>query len=223
LDFVAPLKILVVDDYAVVRCGVRALVESEPGWTVCAEARDGQSAIDKAVELLPDVIVMDLVMPGLGGTEATRRIVSELHLPTKVLVHSANESHASVREALSAGARGYVLKRDPARELVEGIRHVSQGQQFFSASVADVVIAGNARAGDPQDRARPVAIPALTPREREVLLLLAEGKRNDDVAQILGISTKTAESHRRNVMEKLKMRSVADLVRYAIRQHWIEP
>jgi DNA-binding NarL/FixJ family response regulator len=215
------LRIMVADDHEVVRRGLRALIESEEGWTVCGEASDGSSAVDQVAALCPDVVLMDVAMPHLNGIEATRRIVQGQSPRTVVLMLSARESESLVQEALAAGARGFMLKSDAGQELLGAVRSVSQGRPFFSARVAEFVVQGYMRAGsDRTNQAAPK--PILTGRERQVLQLLAEGKSNKQVASALEISVKTAESHRANLMKKLRVQSLSDLVRYAIRNQMIE-
>ena len=215
------LRIMVADDHEVVRRGLRALIESEEGWTVCGEASDGCSAVDQVAALAPDVVLMDVAMPHLNGIEATRRIVQGQSPRTIVLILSARESESLVQEALAAGARGFMLKSDAGQELLGAVRSVSQGRPFFSARVAEFVVQGYMRSGsDRGNQAAPK--PVLTARERQVLQLLAEGKSNKQVASALEISVKTAESHRANLMKKLRVQSLSDLVRYAIRNQMIE-
>ena len=215
------LRIVVADDHEVVRRGLRALIESEEGWSVCGEASDGCAAVEQVAALAPDVVLMDVAMPQLNGIEATRRILQGQSPRTVVLILSARESESLVQEALAAGARGFMLKSDAGQELLGAVRSVSQGRPFFSARVAEFVVQGYMRAGsDRGELAPPKAV--LTARERQVLQLLAEGKSNKQVASALEISVKTAESHRANLMKKLHVQSLSDLVRYAIRNQMIE-
>jgi DNA-binding NarL/FixJ family response regulator len=217
------LRIMVADDHEVVRRGLRALIESEAGWTVCGEASDGCTAVDQAAELAPDVVLMDVAMPQLNGIEATRRIVQGKSPRTVVLMLSARESESLVQEALAAGARGFMLKSDAGQELLGALRSVSQGRPFFSARVAEFVVQGYMRSGNERGGGfAGTPKPVLTARERQVLQLLAEGKSNKQVASTLEISVKTAESHRANLMKKLRVQSLSDLVRYAIRNQMIE-
>jgi DNA-binding NarL/FixJ family response regulator len=218
------LRIMLADDHEVVRRGLRALIESEAGWTVCGEASDGASAVDQVAALAPDVVLMDVAMPQLNGIEATRRIVHGQSPRTVVLILSARESESLVQEALAAGARGFMLKSDAGADLLGAVKSVSQGRPFFSARVAEFVVQGYMRSGT--ERTGPssggAVKPLLTARERQVLQLLAEGKSNKQVASALEISVKTAESHRANLMKKLRVGSLSDLVRYAIRNQMIE-
>jgi DNA-binding NarL/FixJ family response regulator len=214
-----PLRLLVADDHEVVRHGLRALLESEPGWAVVAEAVSGREAVQKTVELAPDVVVLDITMPELNGLEATRQIL-KLRPECAVLILTVHESEQVVREVLDAGARGYILKSDAGRDLVAAVASLREGKAFFTSRVARMVVegfrGGSASAGAPARR-------GLTAREREIVQLLAEGRSNKEVAARLGISAKTAETHRTNIMRKLDFHSMSELVRYAIRNKMVEP
>jgi len=213
------MRILVADDHEVVRHGVRALLEARPGWQVVAEAVDGREAVEKSKRLQPDVIILDIGMPGLNGLDAARQILKAAP-KSGILILTMHESEQVVREVLAAGARGYVLKSDAGRDLVNAVEAVGRQRIFFTSSVAQVVLKRSlGRPGDGQPApAEPVS---LTHREREVVQLLGEGKSNKEVADILGISVRTAETHRSNIMHKLECGSLSDLVRYAIRNHII--
>jgi DNA-binding NarL/FixJ family response regulator len=215
------LRILVADDHAVVRQGVRTLIEEEPGWEVCGEAVTGHEAVKKAIQLKPDVVIVDLGMPELNGLEVTRQVRSAVP-QSEVLVLTMHESEQVVREVLSAGARGYVLKSDAGRDLVAAITSLRQHRPFFTSKVATMVLQGYLGRG-PRAKPGSPAKGRLTPRERQIVQLLAEGKSNKEVAAKLGLSVKTAETHRTNVMRKLELRSLSDLVRYAVRNRIIEP
>jgi len=211
-----------VDDHDVVRHGLRALLEAQPGWQVVDEARDGREAIERVRRHKPDVVVMDFSMPGLNGLEATRQIL-KAHPVTEVLVLTMHESEQIAREALSAGARGYVLKSDAGRDLVNAVESLRVHKPYFTPRVSQMVLDGylkNALA-DGHGGREPREV--LTPREREIVQLLAEGKSNKEVASNLGISAKTTETHRANIMRKLNLHSVSDLVRYAVRNKMVEP
>jgi DNA-binding NarL/FixJ family response regulator len=215
------LRIFIADDHEVVRQGLRVLLENGTGWSVCGEAVDGRRAVEGVLELRPDLVVMDVSMPQLGGLEATRQIARQLpRLP--ILMLSVNESEDLVREVITAGARGFVLKSDTGRDLLTAVDELRLGRPFFSARLADFVLQGYLRGGA---RGEPPPAPAegLTGREREVLQLLAEGQSNKEVAASLGIGVKTAEAHRANLMRKLGVRSLGELVRYAIRNRLVEP
>ena len=211
----AALRILIADDHDVVRHGLKSLLESQPGWEVCAQASTGREAVDLARDTRPDVAVLDVTMPELGGLEVARQIAAILPR-TEILILTMHDSEELVREVLRAGARGFVLKTDTGRDLVKAIEAVSEHQPFFTAKIAEMVVDGYLRSGESTPAHARVA-GGLTPREREVLQLLAEGRSNKQVAVALGISTKTVEAHRVNIMRKLKLHSVAELVRYAVR------
>jgi DNA-binding NarL/FixJ family response regulator len=209
-------KILIADDHEVVRKGLRSLLEHEPALEVVGEACNGREAVEKASTNHPDVVVLDIGMPELNGLEATRRIVKAAPR-TEVLILTVYDSEEVIREVLRAGARGYVLKSDAGRLLLTAVEAVAAHKPFFTSRVSELVLAGFL-SGDlprPEEELPPGA--PLTPREREVLQLLAEGKSNKDVAAALGIGLKTVETHRMNLMAKLGLHSVVDLVRYAIR------
>jgi DNA-binding NarL/FixJ family response regulator len=214
------VHILIADDHELVRKGLRMVLESQPGWTVCGEAVNGRQAVELARELQPDVIVMDLSMPELNGLEATRQI-RRAFPRIEVLILTVHESEQLVSEVLDAGARGYILKADTSRLLVTAIEALIQHRPFFTAAVSEVVLGGYLRPGQPT-RATSRALPRLTAREREIVQLLVEGKTNKDVAAALGVSVKTVDAHRTNIMSKLNLHSVTELVRYAIRNQIIE-
>ena len=204
------LRILVVDDHEVVRLGVRALLESHPGWQVCAEAIDGRDAVEKATSLSPDVVILGLEMPGLNGIDATRQI-RQRSPGTEVLVLTADVSELRAREALEAGARGYLLKSDAARDIANAVGLVAQHKPYVSSSIAEAI--SDSALPPPPPHNRPARVGALTGREREIVQLLAEGKTAKEVASILSISRKTVETHRANVARKLQLRGLCDLIR----------
>ena len=213
-----PVRILVADDHQVVRTGLRALLESKSGWQVCAEAANGREAVEKAGQLKPDVAVLDIGMPLLNGVEATRQI-RKLSPQTEILILTMHDSELLIQEVLGAGALGYILKDDADRNLVAAVDALRRHKPYLSSRVSESVSnpsAPDRTAFNPSSRSR------LTPREREVLQLLAEGKSNKEVAGILGISVKTAETHRANIMLKLDFHSVTELVRYAVRNKIIQ-
>jgi DNA-binding NarL/FixJ family response regulator len=211
------LRIVVVDDHAVVRRGVRALLESQPGWEISAEATTGRQAVEVAKRLQPDVVVMDLSLPELNGLDATRQILKESPR-TEVLVLTMHHSEELARNVLQAGARGYILKSDAGRLLIDAIETLLAGGTFFTARMQTLVDGPMERGV----RRENVIDTHLTRREREVLQLIAEGKSNKEIGTALKITTKTAETHRARLMAKLSLHSVADLVRYAIRNQIIE-
>ena len=209
-----PLRILVADDHAVVRRGVRALLEGQMDWQVCGEASTGPEAVEQTRLLDPDIVVLDLSMPELNGLDAARRILRESPR-TQVLVLTMHHSEELAHQVLQAGARGYVLKSDADRELVAAVDSLQQRRTFLTPNLA----ASDAGAdGTQADGGRG----ELTPREREIVQLVAEGRSSKEVAAMLGISVKTVESHRTNVMRKLRIRSVSQLVRYAVRNRIVQ-
>ena len=214
------LQILIVDDHEVVRRGLRVLIEQHPEWEVCGEAKDGREAVEKARELKPDVVVMDIGMPELNGLEATRQILKAARR-TEVLILTAHESEQLVREVLEAGAHGYVLKSAAGRDLVNAIEALSKREAFFTNSVAKIVLQSYGKKGSPEESSEKLPL-LLSPREREIIQLLAEGKSNNEVAEVLYISAKTVETHRAHIMAKLNLHSIAELVHYAIRNQIVE-
>ena len=213
------LRILIADDYEVVRYGVRSLLQEQAGWEICGEAVDGRDAVVKAAELRPDVVILDIGMPNLNGLEAARQI---LHVApqTMVLVLTMDESEQAMREALQAGVRGFVLKSDTARDLVTAIEALQNRRTFFTPRVAELVLDGYT--GRKHSRSAWGLQDPLTRREREIVQLLAEGKSTKEVAVVLGLSVKTAETHRANIMRKLNIHSVSQLVLYAVRNNIVQ-
>jgi len=205
---------LVADDHEVVRKGLIAILERQPEWQVCGEACNGREAVEKAKQLMPDVMVMDVSMPGLNGLEATRHVV-KANLPTKVLILTLHDSEQIVLDVIDAGASGFLLKSDSGSELVAAVDALRRHKTYFTSSVAGRVLEGYLRGGT---RFNPGRGP-LTPREREVVQLLAEGSSTKEVAVVLGLSVKTAETHRSNIMRKLQLHSVGSLVLYAVRNN----
>lgn len=206
-------RILVADDHEVVRKGLIAILEQQPAWQVCGEACNGREAVEKARQLMPDVMVMDVSMRGLNGLEATRKIVKE-NPATKVLILTLEDSSQLVRDVLDAGARGFLLKSDSGSELVAAVDALLRGKTYFTSKVAALVLDGYLR-GTPFSGVRSL----LTAREREIVQLLAEGSSTKEVAGVLGLSVKTAETHRSNIMRKLQLHSVSSLVLYAVRHN----
>ncbi|MGA2397006.1 MAG: response regulator transcription factor [Steroidobacteraceae bacterium] len=213
-----PARILIADDHELLRRGLVAELSEVPGWVVVAEVANGRDAVASAAEFKPDLVVLDLTMPELNGLEAARRILSA-EPSTRILILTAHESEQLVREVLSVGARGYVLKSDAGRILVVALQALLEGGSFFTSSVARVVMDGYLR----NEASAPSAAQTLSGREREIVQLLVEGNSNKDVARALNISVKTAETHRSNIMRKLGLGSLPELVRYAIRNNIIEP
>jgi DNA-binding NarL/FixJ family response regulator len=208
------VRILVADDHSVVRRGLRALLESRRGWKICGEAANGREAVERARRLKPDVAILDIGMPGLNGVEAARQI-RKVSPKTEILILSAHGSEKLVLEVLEAGARGYVVKEEADESLMVAVDALLRHVPFLTARIAKL-IAREKRGGlskAPKGR--------LTSREREIAQLLAEGKTNKEVAAALGISAKTVETHRANIMLKLNIHSITDLVHYAIRNKMI--
>jgi DNA-binding NarL/FixJ family response regulator len=217
---VPSLKVFVADDHDVVRRGVKSLIESHPGWVVCGEARTGAEAVRKCEELKPDVVVLDFNMPEMNGLEAAKRILKALP-HTETLILSVDHSNYLIREILLAGVRGYVLKSDSDRDLVAAIEALSNHRPFFAVCATEMMLNSKIGGGGAGSSAEVWKEP-LTAREQELLRLIAEGKNSREAASILGISAKTADTHRANLMRKLQVHSVTDLVRYAIRNHIVE-
>lgn len=213
------VRIVVVDDHAVVRRGVRALLESHAGWEVVAEAATGREALEAVKRHQPEIVVMDLSLPELNGLEATRQIVSEAP-QTEVLVLTMHHSEQLAREVLKAGARGYILKSDADENLIAAVEALRQHRPFLTSGVTEFMLDGFLRDGNRSEQASKETV---TPREREIIQLIAEGHSNKEAAARLGISVKTIEAHRANIMRKLRLRSVSDLVRYAIRNKIAQP
>jgi len=215
------LRIMIADDHDIIRRGLRALLSSRPGWTICAEAATGREAIVLAEQHKPDIVVMDISMPDLNGLEAARKIRKMLP-KTEVLVLSLHYSDQLVREVVDAGARAYIMKSDADRDLLIAVEALSNHRSFFTSRAAEMLIDGFCKQNLPVEP-RGLLRNRLTSREREIVQLLAEGRSSKEVAVTLGISVKTAETHRANIMRKLELHSVSELVRYAVRNQIIEP
>jgi DNA-binding NarL/FixJ family response regulator len=210
-----PIRILLADDHTVVRKGLRLLLESSEGFSVVADAADGRDAVTLAEKHAPDVVVMDVAMPGLNGIEAARQITAKLP-QTSVVFLSMHSDEAYVLKALKAGARAYLLKDSAEYDLINAVKAVSEGKAFFSPAISKMLVADYMR--QMQERAVEDSYDLLTTREREVLQLLAEGKNNKEVASILNLSLYTVETHRSNIFQKLNLHSGAELILYAIRK-----
>ena len=211
------LGIVIVDDHAVVRRGVRALLESQPGWKVLGEAVTGREAVELAKRLQPDVVVMDLSLPELNGLDAARQILKDSPR-TEILVLTMHHSEELARDVLQAGARGYVLKSDADQSLIAAVENLRQHKPFLTSTVTEFVLDDYVHRTE-EESASPAAV---TPREREIIQLLAEGRSNKETASALGVSVKTVEAHRANIMRKLRLKSVSDLVRYEIRNKIVQ-
>lgn len=213
------LRILIADDHEVARRGIRALLESHPGWEVCGEARDGRETVELASRVNPDLILLDIGMPNLNGLEAARQILAASP-DVAILILTMHDSDQVVREVLRAGARGFLLKSDAGRDLVAAVEALQLQRTFFTTRVSQMVLNGFLDRDNQPDqtvRDQEYSHHVLTGREREVIQLLAEGKTSKEVAVTLNLSVKTAETHRTNLMRKLGLHSVADLTRYAVR------
>jgi len=215
------LRILLADDHEIVRRGLRALLERHEGWEICGEASDGRQALELAKQLKPDIVIVDIGMPNLNGLATTRQMLQ--HDPSfKIIVLTIADSDQVIREALNAGARGFVLKSDAARDLISAVEALQNKRMFFTPRVNDLVLAGFLEKGQAISRSTPPNLPTLTAREREVTQLLAEGKSSKEVASLLNLSSKTVETHRSNIMRKLSLHSIRDLVVYAIKNNIIQ-
>jgi DNA-binding NarL/FixJ family response regulator len=211
------VRVLLADDHDVLRRGLRQIIEEQPGWEICGEAANGREAVKLAAERQPDVAVLDVSMPELNGLEATRQI-RNVSPQTEILIFTMHESEQLVRDVLAAGARGYLLKNDAAQHIVAAVKALSMHKPFFTPEVSEVILDGFLR-GAPAE----TALPAPTPREREIIQLLAEGHGNKEIAALLDISVKTVETHRATIMRKIGANSVVDVVRYAVRNRIARP
>ena len=213
------LRILVADDHEIVRKGLVSLIKSQANWEVCGEADNGRQAVELAKQLRPGIIILDIGMPTLNGLEATRQILRE-NPQARILILTITDTDQAVRDVLDAGARGFLLKSDAARDLVSAIDALQYNKTFFTARVAEMVLSGyRGNYGTPKKN---LLLPNLTPREREVVQLLAEGRSTKEVASHLDLSVKTAETHRSNIMRKLGLHSVSELVLYAVRNNIVQ-
>jgi DNA-binding NarL/FixJ family response regulator len=209
------MRILIADDQEIVREGVRVLVEREPGWKISGEAANGRDVIDLARKLKPDAIILDLKLPASDGLEAVRQIRRAVP-ETEILVLSALESEDLIEQVFESGAKGYVRKAEAGRWLIPALRSLQKHKTFLTTEVSTALLSRFLTPG-PGTEKNSGFTERLTMREREIVRLLAEGKSNKEVAQALGISVRTGETHRAAVMRKLRLKSLADVVRYAIR------
>ena len=216
-----PLRILIADDHQLFRDGVRALLQSHAGWEICGEASTGREAVAKTLELRPDVIIFDISMPDLNGADAARRI-RMASKNAEILILSVHYSDQLIREIIDAGAHGYVLKTDSDRDLLLAVESLARHKPFFTSKAKRVIQNEFIREGKFTNISTVLHNP-LSSREREIVQLLAEGKNSREVSLSLGISVKTVETHRANIMRKLEIHNVSELVRYAVRNQIIEP
>jgi two-component system response regulator NreC len=210
------LRILIADDHALVRQGLRSVLEAQTNWTVCGEAQDGREAVKLALKLRPDIVLLDVTMPELNGLDATRQICRGLP-GTPILILTMHESEELCGEAVQTGASGCVLKSDSPRQLLAAIETVAAGGKYFPRPTGPVTQLGGQRGGGGG-----ALQPRLSAREREIVQLLAEGRTSKEIASRLGIAFKTVDAHRTNIMRRLNVHAVADLVRYAVREHIIQ-
>jgi len=216
---VKKLRILIADDHGLVRRGARAVLHSRHGWRVVGEAANGREAVDMAIELKPDVAVVDIGMPELDGVEVTRQIRKAVP-DTKVLVLTMHESDHMVRRALEVGACGYLLKSDLTECLTKAVKAIADGKRFVTPKVSEIVLDGFLKTRSEHLRGERRGT-RTTPREIEIIRLLAEGKSNKEVAAQLGITVRTVETHRAKIMLKLGFHSLAELIHYAIRNELV--
>ena len=216
------IRILVADDHEIVRRGLVSLLKSHAGWEVCGEAQDGREAVDKAKTLRPDIVILDIGMPNLNGLEATRQILRHDPL-SKILILTIEDGNDLVRAVLDAGARGFINKSDASRDLVAAVETVLSNKIYFTSRIAEMVLGGYLGQAQltTEGRGR-VASPALSAREREVVQLLAEGKSSKEIASHLELSVKTVETHRSNIMRKLNLHSLGNLVLYAVKNKIVQ-
>ena len=210
-----PIRILLADDHTVMRRGLRLLLESQPEFSVVAEAADGRQAVEQAEATQPDVAVLDIAMPNLSGIEAAQRISATLP-HTAIVILSMHSDEGYVLRALKAGAKGYLLKDSAEGDLIEAIKAVHEGRAFFSSEITRMLVADYVQ--EIRNRGAEDSYDLLTSREREILQLLAERKSNKDIALALHLSPYTIETHRRNLLEKLNLHSLAELILYAVRK-----
>ena len=209
------IRILLADDHNVMRGGLRLLLERQQGFRVVGEASDGRQAVEQAEETKPDIIVLDIAMPNLSGIEAAQRI-SALLPQTRIIILSMHADESYVLRALKAGAKGYLLKDSAENDLIEAIRAVDEGKAFFSPEISNIMVEDYVR--EMKRRGAEDSYELLTPREREILQMLAEGKSNKHIATVLDLSLYTVETHRRNLQDKLNLHSFAELILYAVRK-----
>jgi DNA-binding NarL/FixJ family response regulator len=217
---VKPFRILIADDHQIIRQGVKALLKSAD-WEICGEASTGREAVEKANELIPDIAILDITMPHLNGSDAARRI-RQKSKDTEVLILSVHYSDQLVREIIDAGASGYVLKTDSDHDLLLAMEALAKHKPFFTSKARKVIESEFIKDGTFTNSPTVLLHNELSSREREIVQLLAEGKNSREVGLSLGIAVKTVETHRANIMHKLEIHSISELVRYAVRNQIIE-
>jgi two-component system response regulator NreC len=214
-------RVLLADDHQVMRRGLRAVIETMDGWEVCAEVQTGRDAVVQAERLRPEIAVLDMTMPELNGLEATRQI-RKVSPQTEVLIFTGHETEELVHQVFEAGARSYILKTDGKDQLEAALRALADHKPYFTTQIGEILFSKIlAKKKGPAAAEENVTTGRLTDREREIVQLLAEGKSNKEVADVLGISVKTTETHRAAIMRKLQLKAFSELVRYAIRNHII--
>jgi DNA-binding NarL/FixJ family response regulator len=211
------LRILLADDHDVVRKGLRVMLDAHAGWEVCGEASNGREAVKLALELKPQIAVLDLEMPELNGLEATRQIKKEV-AGVEVLIYTMFETERLIRDVIAAGARAYILKSDAGQRLIEAVEALEHHKPFFTTKASETLLDSFLKS--PQ---KAPGDSVITDREREIVQLLAEGRVNKEIASMLGISVKTVETHRAAIMRKLEINSIVELVHYAIRNNLVKP
>ena len=216
------LRILLADDHELTRSGLRYLLEKRKDWNVCGEASNGRMAVEMTEKLRPDFAILDMSMPELNGLEATRQILKN-QPQMKILIYTMHETEKIIIDVLDAGARGVVLKSDAGENMVAAVESIAKGRKFFTSRVAETVVEAYLAKRPATESTDAPSHVVLTSREREVVQLLAEGKSNKEVADRLNISARTAEGHRSEIMRKLKLGSLAELIRYAIRNGIVQP
>jgi DNA-binding NarL/FixJ family response regulator len=218
---VSALKILIADDHDLVRRGIRVLLESHTNWEVCGEARNGQEAVRLAEQLKPQIVILDFNMPEMNGLEAAKRIIRTCS-ETETMILSVDHSNQLIREIVLAGVRGFILKSDSDRDLLAAVEALANHRPYFTICATELMLTSK-RNGHPAPSSTQIWEESLTGREQELLRLIAEGKNSREAAKVLGISAKTADTHRANLMRKLQIHSVTELVRYALRNHIVHP
>jgi DNA-binding NarL/FixJ family response regulator len=213
------LRILIADDHALLRRGARTILQARPGWKIVGEAADGREALEKTLKLKPDVAILDISMPELDGVEVTRQIRKSLP-DVKVLVLTMHESDQMIRRAVEAGANGYLLKSDLVDHLPKAVKAVADNKGFLTPRISEIILKGFINAGNKPDEEMRAGV-RITPRELEIIRLLAAGNSNKEVSTQLGITVRTVETHRSKIMLKLGLHSLAELIHYAMRNEII--